>query len=237
MNIYSLPAWSLVALSLFYGELAIAQNASSSSAFSAPLAIQTHGAGNQAAIYIEDFQPVDQQDNSSGLLLSRFRSARNAQKVDSNASALSDDIVKSLVAQGIKAYRISSQGPLPTSGWLVGGVFSERMSQGLLSSLAFLGSSASKTPNTEVTVSIADLASDPNRPFAVIGDADQLKGQGTAAAWNPYMVAVHLVVNEAQASSSMKDLANKIAAEIVSQRANLITHDPAMQATPTQSMP
>jgi hypothetical protein len=232
MNIYTLPRWSLIALSLFCGEQSVAQNTSPASV---PSTIQTISARNPAAIYVEDFQPIDQQDGSSGLLLSRLRSARNAQKVDSNASALSDAIVKSLSSQGVKAYRISSQGPLPSSGWLVGGVFSERTSQGLLSSLASLGSSASKTPNTEVTVSIADLASDPNTPFAVIGNADQLKGQGTAVAWNPYMVAVRLVVNEAQASSSMTALANKIAAEIVSQQTNLVSHDPAMQTTSVQT--
>jgi hypothetical protein len=233
MNIYTLSVWPLVALSLFYGEQAAAQTASPPSSPSAPITMQAISARHPNVIYVEDFQPVDQQDASSGLLLSRLRSARNAQKVDNNASALSDAIVKSLSSQGIKAYRISSQGPLPTSGWLVGGVFSERTSQGLLSSLASLGSS--KTPNTEVTVSIADLASDPNVPFAVLGNADQLKGQGSAVAWNPYMVAVRLVVNEAQASSSMTDLANKIAGEIVSQQTNLVTHDPAMQTTPAQT--
>jgi len=73
-----------------------------------------------------------------------------------NAAALTAAVIREFKARGVSASHWNHQSPTPASGWLIRGVFSEQPPQGFGSSLTSLGSSAA--PNTEVSVTITDLA-------------------------------------------------------------------------------
>jgi hypothetical protein len=103
---------------------------------------------------------------------------------------------------------------------LIDGTFDEQMSQGMLSSLSSIGSTFQGAPNTDVLVRITDLASDPDKPLAVIGTSGALKGQGTFVAFNPYAAAARFVILTVEASSSLDALADKVAEQIIAATSN-----------------
>jgi hypothetical protein len=170
----------------------------------------------QQPLYIADFKPELAQGNSSGGLLSHLGASRRAEKVDKNASALADALVRELNARGVATYRLSEQDPTPRSGWVVSGVFSENVPSGLpLSQLASLGSS---TPNTQVELTIVDVGGDSARPASIINTAASLSGQGSAASFNPYAAAAKVVLHHVESGRSIDDLARKVADQILAQR-------------------
>ena len=176
--------------------------------------------GSRQLIYVRDLGAALQPGSAPGRPLSRLRSARNDKKVEHNALALSEGIVRALNARGFRAYRLSGQSPVPPAGWLIDGTFDEQMSQGMLSSLSSIGSTFQGAPNTDVLVRITDLASDPDKPLAVIGTSGALKGQGTFVAFNPYAAAARFVIRTVEASSSLDALADKVAEQIVAATSN-----------------
>lgn len=166
------------------------------------------------AIYVEDFQVAAPEGESSGRLLSRVRESRQAEKAAKNAASLTAAVIRELTARGVHVSRWNGQSVAPRSGWLIRGLFSEHLPQGLGSSLTALGSSA---PNTEVSVTITDLAA--NAPVATSNTTAALKGQGSSAAWSPYAVAARFVVNQVESDSSIDDLSKKIVEQVLSKRA------------------
>ncbi|SAK44262.1 hypothetical protein AWB80_00737 [Caballeronia pedi] len=172
-------------------------------------------------VQVRDFTPVSQQSSASHFPGSRLRAARNSMKVDQNASALADGIVKALNAKGIGACHLTSQSPPPGSGWLVTGEFDETLSTGLGAGLPSMGSSGKGAPNTHVTVQLADLAASPDAPLTQIDTSGELKGQKSAAAPKPYGAAARFVINTAESISSLDDLAAKIADQIAAEKAKL----------------
>lgn len=175
--------------------------------------------GTGKPVFVRDFTAVS-QGGSSHFPGSRLRSLRNSVKVDENASALSDGIVKALNARGIAACHATAQTALPASGWLVSGEFDETLSSGFGTALPSMGSS-DKAPNTHVTVQLADLAANANQPLAQIDTNDELKGQKSAAAPKPYGAAARFVINQVQSSSSLDELAGKIADGIAAEKSKL----------------
>lgn len=170
--------------------------------------------GVSDAIYVEDFHVAAPEGDSSGRLLSRIRESRQAEKIAKNAASLTETVIRGLAARGVHVSRWDEQSAAPRSGWLIRGVFSEHPPQGLGSSLTALGSSA---PNTEVSVTITDLAA--NAPVATSNTTAALKGQGSSAAWSPYAVAARFVVNQVESDSSIDDLSKKIVEQVLSKRA------------------
>src|SRR5262249_2387284 len=65
-------------------------------------------------------------------------------------------------------------------------------------------------PNTQLSVSVANLARDPNAPFIVFGKAEALKGQGAPVGWNPYVVAAKFVINQVESATDIETLAKEI---------------------------
>lgn len=196
--------------------LVISQVAAQGTAPSPPLA------GLSEAIYVDDFRVAAPQDESSGRLLSHIRESRQAAKIAKNAASLTAAVIREFKARGVTVSRWDGQSAAPASGWLIRGVFSEHPPQGVGSSLTSLGSSA---PNTEVSVTITDLAA--HAPVATSNTTEALKGQGSSAAWNPYAVAARFVVNQMESNSSIDDLSRKIVAQVLAKRVE--THK-----TPTQ---
>jgi uncharacterized protein DUF4410 len=181
-------------------------------------AAQAADTGPKLPIYIEDFKAEMAQSDSSSGLFSHLGATRRAAKVEKNATALADALVRELNAEGMTAYRVSGQDSAPRTGWLIKGVFSETVPRGgLLSSLG--ASSGSSAPNTEVTLSITDLAADSAKPVAMINTPASLTGQGSSISFNPYVVAAKIVVHKVQSGRSIDDLAKRVATQIVAQRA------------------
>lgn len=178
-------------------------------------------------MYVRAFQVV-QESNDSGRLLSRARAATHGRSASQNAGALATAIVQQLSNAGITARYLAPGEPLPTlaSGWLIGGIFYSRTPSGRIQSL-LQGGSGDGNPNTEVSVTIADAAGDPNAPFAVIGVEDAIKAQGSVASWNPYIVAAKFVVKKAEGTTAVDSLAKEIANQILGHLEALQQHAPA----------
>ncbi len=179
-------------------------------------------AGSTApTIYISDFKAIYQNPNASGHL-HHIRTTIRQNRAYGAASTLAQDMVKALNARGAKACYLSADDPKPVSGWLVSGVFYATDTKGPLASLL---TGPSKTPNTEVTVSVTDLASTAPQPFATIGSNYALKGQGSLFSTNPYEVAAKFVVHKIEAGKSIHSLSDEIVAKILVSQTTLEAHD------------
>ena len=167
-------------------------------------------------MFVQDFtgsyEPAQSSSGRSGPL-ARIRGARANEKASQSASQLSSDIVKEFAAQGFTAKRLAPGATLPTDGWLVKGTFYATDSGGNIVPTELLG--GEQKPNTQLTVSVANLAKDPNAPFIVFGKAEALKGQGAPVGWNPYVVAAKFVINQVESATDLEKLAKEIVQTIM----------------------
>ena len=176
-------------------------------------------------VYVQDFQArTEEVQSSRGGPVSRMRGSRAGEKTWQSAGALSGAIAAQFQAAGYKSQRIAADASLPKSGWLVTGILYVLDSKGGVSQKpSFLGS-GSPAPNTQVTVSVADLAADPASPFIIFGTAEALRGQGTPAGWNPYVIAAKFVVNKVESSGDIQKFAKEIVDTILKNKATLEAH-------------
>ena len=182
-------------------------------------------------VYVQDFQAHVQQSSSSrGGPLSRMRDGRSNQKAWESAGSLSGAIAEEFQAAGYTSQRIARDAALPGQGWLVTGIFYAMDSQGGVIQMPSLLSGGTPPPNTQVTVSVADLAVDPTAPFIVFGTAEALRGQGPPVGWNPYVIAAKFVVNKVESSADIKKFAKEIVSTILSNKAAVEQHAPAAAA-------
>jgi hypothetical protein len=167
-------------------------------------------------VYVQDFtgsyEPAQSSSGRSGPL-ARIRGARANEKASQSASQLSSDIVKEFAAQGFTSSRLAPGATLPTDGWLVKGTFYATDSDGNIVPTELLG--GEQKPNTQLTVSVANLTKDPNAPFIVFGKAEALKGQGAPVGWNPYVVAAKFVINTVESATDLDKLAKEIVQTIM----------------------
>ena len=170
-------------------------------------------------VYVQDFvgsyEPAQSSQGRSGPL-SRIRGARAGQKASQSASQLSADIVKEFAAAGFTSKRLDPGTTLPTDGWLVRGTFYATDSGGNIIPTELLG--GEQKPNTQLTVSVANLSKDPNAPFIVFGKAEALKGQGAPVGWNPYVVAAKFVINQVESATDLEKLAGEIVQTIMTNK-------------------
>ena len=180
-------------------------------------------------VYVQDF-PGTYQPASQGRQgpLSRLRGARASEKASSSATTLSKDIVSEFTAQGFTAKRLEPDAPLPTDGWLVRGAFYATDSGGNIIPTELLG--GEQKPNTQVSVSVANLSKDPNSPFIVFGKAEALKGQGAPVGWNPYVVAAKFVINTVESATDLDKLAKEIVQTIMQNKQ--IVEEKALASNP-----
>lgn len=172
------------------------------------------------AVYVQDFQARTQESGSSrGGPLSRLREGRANEKAWESAGSLSGAIADQFKAAGYTSQRIARDAALPSSGWLVTGIFYALDSQGGIIQMPSFLSSGSPPPNTQVTVSVADLAVNPSAPFIVFGKAEALRGQGPPTGWNPYVVAAKFVVNKVESSADIQKFAKEIVDTILKNKA------------------
>ncbi len=166
------------------------------------------------SVYVQDFAgSYAPSSQSRGGPLSRMRSTRAREKASQSASTLTKDIVTEFAAAGFTSTRLEPGKPLPPDGWLVRGAFYATDSGGNIIPSELLG--GEQKPNTQVSVSVSNLAKDPNAPFIVFGKAEALKGQGAPVGWNPYVVAAKFVINQVESATDLDKLAREIVGTIL----------------------
>jgi hypothetical protein len=186
-------------------------------------------------IYVQDFEAhtgdPDGDDTPRRGILSILRGARSSWKAVTSAGSLSGAIADRFAAQGFASKRISRESPLPKEGWLVTGIFYAINSQtGMIRMPAFISGQPDPV-NTEITVSVADLASNPDAPFIVFGQAEALRGQGPPAGWNPYVIAAKFVVDKVESSADINKLAKQIVDTILANK-SVVIEKAAVQQPP-----
>ena len=206
---------------MIFASLALAASAlvSAQSQPAAPATTPAAAMKPKKPVYVQDFvgtyEPAQSSQGRSGPL-SRIRGARAGQKASQSAGQLSADVVKAFTAQGFTAKRLEPGATLPTDGWLVRGTFYATDSGGNIIPTELLG--GEQKPNTQLTVSVANLSKDPNAPFIVFGKAEALKGQGAPVGWNPYVVAAKFVINQVESATDLEKLAQEIVQTIMTNK-------------------
>jgi hypothetical protein len=185
-------------------------------------AAETTAPAMPRTIYVQDFE-AHTGDPAGGATprrgpLSFLRSMRASQKAVMSAGSLSGAIANQFAAQGYTSQRISRESSLPREGWLVTGIFYAIDSQsGMIRMPAFLSGQPDPV-NTDITVSVADLATNPDAPFIVFGRAEALRGQGPPVGWNPYVIAAKFVVDKIESAADIDKLAKEIVDTILTNK-------------------
>jgi len=170
-------------------------------------------------VYVQDFEVARPGGGTSGGPLARVKEGQRTGKASQTAASLSNAIAKEFSVSGFPSQRLAADAALPKEGWLVRGVFYARDAKGGILTRPPARGASDAPPNTEVTVSVADLAGNPAAPFIVFGTAEALRGQGPPAGWNPYVVAAKFVVNRAHSSEDIQKLAREIVDTILKNEA------------------
>jgi hypothetical protein len=126
--------------------------------------------------------------------------------------SLSNSLVKDLSKAGLNARRLTRGDPMPTSGWLVRGVFSD-VNQGNQLRRAVIGFGAGKT-DLQVLVDINDLKQGVPKPFYELNTtADSGKAPGAGPVIT--LVAARFVIAGKDLDRNVKQTASQIALEVV----------------------
>jgi hypothetical protein len=181
-------------------------------------------------IYVQDFEVAKPEGGTSGGPLARVKEGQRTGKASQTAASLSRAITKEFAESGFPSQRLAPDAALPKEGWLVRGVFYARDAKGGILKRPPVHGASDAPPDTEVTVSVADLAGNPAAPFIVFGTADALRGQGPPVGWNPYVVAAKFVVNRARSSEDIQKLAREIVATILANASTVKEKSGANQA-------
>jgi hypothetical protein len=175
-------------------------------------------------VYVADFRLDAQAQEAGGSLADRPRllhlpgesqspAEQAAKIVNLTAQALTDDLNRA----GVPAQRLPPGAPLPVSGWLVRGAFTEA-SEGSTVRRAVVGFGAG-APKMEVQVGVSDLADQPEAPFVILGTAtDPERLPGGLPTRNPYVVAAKFVLEKGAPDREVKATAQAIADELVELR-------------------
>ena len=172
-----------------------------------------------AIVYVSDFE-IDVGEISGGGLhpLRRLRDALSGEtEADREARDLVDGMARGLVedlsARGLKAERIASDAPLPATGWLVRGVFTQTDRGGRLRR-AVIGFGAGHT-ELQVQAAVDDLAKGTLQPFYQM-DSSVRSGRmpGGIIMRNPYVMAARFVMAGSELDRNVKQTASEIAGQI-----------------------
>jgi len=129
---------------------------------------------------------------------------------------MSTSLVRDLAKAGVNARRLPSGAPMPTSGWLVRGVFTD-VSQGNQLSRAVIGFGAGKT-DLQVVVDVNDLSQGAPRRFYELNttaDSGKAPGAGPTIVLGPAGLAARFVIAGKDLDRNVKQTASKIAGEVV----------------------
>ncbi len=184
-----------------------------------PPAVVTLKDAPKRPVFVRPFGVALQPSGRTGRV-GRLREDRRADRAVAAATSLAEAIVRDFVAAGYPAQFLAPDEPLPGEGWLLRGAWYALDTQGGLVPMPhFLG--GEETANVDLSVSVADLAVDPEAPFVVFGSAEALRGQTSAVAWNPYVIAAKFVAHKAKGGAELDSIAKEIVDTILANRATL----------------
>jgi hypothetical protein len=133
-----------------------------------------------------------------------------AARADEVVSLMSRSLVKELEAAGMQARRLRKNEPLPSSGWLVRGVFT-RVQEGSRLQRSIIGFGAGDT-DLQVIVTIDDLTGGTPKPlYSVETKADSGKLPGAVITLNPYVAAARFAIAGGDLDRNVKQSATQIA--------------------------
>ncbi|HUA68310.1 MAG TPA: DUF4410 domain-containing protein [Candidatus Saccharimonadales bacterium] len=185
-------------------------------------------AGKPAVVYVANFELQAENIQKSGSLLTPMgrsgpvRDLLLGQSGDPQALAeklvnlMAGSIVKELTKAGVTAIRLEPGAPLPVTGWLVRGVFTE-VQQGNRLRRAIVGLGFGKT-DLQVMTATDDLSSGAPKPFYQIetdANSGKLPGAAATIVLSPYSVPVRFVLTRGDLKKNVKKTAVKIADEVV----------------------
>ncbi len=168
-------------------------------------------------IYIQDFDlgydTAKQDSEGPGRrILGRLRQSRQSdaeQKAKKLVGIMTTSLVKGFSEKGIVARQPIPGTPLPDSGWLIRGVFTE-VDQGKRIVRATIGFGTGST-KMEVYVKISNLADDPDAPFIIFGtEKEPNKVPGAIVTMNPYVAAAKFVLQKNASEKDVKKTATQI---------------------------
>jgi hypothetical protein len=144
-------------------------------------------------------------------------SPRDPQKLARElVDSMSATLVKVLTKAGLPARRLRAGEPLPTTGWLVRGVFTE-VNQGNQLKRAVIGFGAGQT-DLQVLVDIADLAHGTPKKFYELNTtatSGKAPGAGPMIVLCPVGAAARFVITGKDLDRNVKQTAAQIAGEVV----------------------
>ncbi len=203
----------------------------------------SNGAASRPAIvHVADFEVAPDGLKSEALLASLSSHSRRKQsQARSLVDTMGESIVQTLAKKGIAADRLPANGPLPTQGWLVRGMFM-KVDEGSRLGRAIIGFGGGQT-DLEVSTSINDLsaATAPTPLYQVQADARSGKMPGAVITLNPAVAATKFVLAGYDLNRSTRKTAEKIADEIatwVKRTPQGSQHDapPQTAASPSQAV-
>jgi Domain of unknown function (DUF4410) len=188
--------------------------------------------------YVHDFE-LDAQDVKvdNGGVLSQVRpgifertSKRQQQDPEAQAKKIVDTMSKNLIADlrnaGYKAERLGPDDPVPSTGALVTGVFTE-VDEGNHMHRALIGFGSGST-NMELYVTLSDLPN-PQKPLYSVAQQDNSgKKPGGAITLNPYVAAANFAMEKNAPEKTVKKTASQISDEVVK---HLKQYEPASAST------
>ncbi len=130
-------------------------------------------------------------------------------------NTMSESLVKELTKAGLHARRIGTREPLPATGWLVRGVFTN-VNQGHQLQRAVIGFGMGKT-DLQIVVDLHDLASGVPTPFyeaSARADSGKAPGAGPTIVLGPAGIAARVVLAGGDLNRNVKQSAEQIANEI-----------------------
>jgi Domain of unknown function (DUF4410) len=130
--------------------------------------------------------------------------------------SMSASLVRDLTKAGLNARRLTPGAPIPTSGWLVRGVFTD-VNQGNQLTRAVIGFGMGKT-DLQVVVDVNDLTQGPLRRYYELNttaDSGKAPGAGPTIVLGPAGVAARFVIASKDLNRNVKQTASKIAGEVV----------------------
>ena len=130
-------------------------------------------------------------------------------------NSMSEALVKDLGKAGLTTRRLGRSDQVPSSGWLVRGVFTE-VNQGNQMERSMIGFGMGKT-DLQVMVDVADLTLGEPRPFYELNtkaDSGRMPGAAPMAALNPAAGAARFVMAGDDLKHNVKQTASKIAQEV-----------------------
>ena len=175
--------------------------------------------------YVADFtyeEPPGGESQQGIGPLRRLRSVSQLRNADKTINDLAVALVNQLNAVSIPAQRIDRNSAWPYQGWLVRGVLYPADTDGRPLMGGFQQNLGTQSPSVQASVSVSDVANNPDVPFIVFGTADAIRGQGVPVGWNPYVVAARFIVMKAEQMMDVQDVAREIAQQIWAHRAEVI---------------